>query len=114
MIIKIETAECPINLPQADEVLDSARFSFETGNSCVVTPTMKRCDNGMCRMGVSMAWKERPTAAEKSEMLDYIHEVIGRKPDWLAETDNAVISERHANDWLGSGKIPKPQRRSEA
>jgi hypothetical protein len=106
-IVRIEAAERPVEMPEADEVLLSRRYVFDTGNFCVVTPGVKYLGGGECRILINYAWLQVPTEADERAIQDYMTNMVGMgEPEFLSTSPDRAASERVCNGWLGAGQVP--------
>lgn len=96
-----------IDPAEADEILGTAGYKFDTGNFCAVTPMAKRCGDGQVRVLINYAWVKAPSSREQAELQTYLRSEFNiLTPDWIKETRDPADSSRIADDWLGKGKKP--------
>ena len=104
-IVRIEAVERPVQI-QADKVLPSKRYVFDSGNSCAVTPAMTSIEAGQCRVIINFAWVRPPSPEEQHTMEEYLRMLGMWKPEFLQTSLTRSASERVGNEWLNSGKMP--------
>jgi len=86
MIVSIQPVARGLSAPNADETLQPARFDFFSGNSCTVTPSMRRHGN-IAAVAFAYPWKFAPTASDRQEMEAYVSRLMdGRNAILLGET----------------------------
>ena len=107
MITKIEPAKdraVPVN---ADETLWPVKYSFDSGNFCIVTPSKRRLGDGRCAITVIYVWKKKPSQADNDELQHRFDGPLTKNPDYTAELEgdsNELEALRIAEQWL-AGKV---------
>lgn len=110
-IVRIGRAVRPpgIDPEQADEIGESMFMELSSGNCCIVTPMMKRIENGECRILFFFVWyKSLYTPEELAVVTEKINKMMdGQKPEFLVESVKPENASREIDAWLGEGKHPK-------
>jgi hypothetical protein len=85
MIINIQPVSSEIKASNADATLQPARFDFFSGNSCTVTPCMRRLGGDKVAMAITYAWKREPSNDDRQEMEAIVEKVAGSKPKYFVQ-----------------------------
>ena len=91
-------------VPGADRVSPSARFTFSTGNACVITPAYKYVDGRAGRMIIHQEWTTQPDENDLADLSTLLASVgMTSKADFVAQGTPGETMQA-AEDWLRGGK----------
>jgi hypothetical protein len=113
MITSIKPHAPVLPSDEADAVLPGLKFSFASGNACVITPSVKKLDGGGSRTNITFAWRYIPTGREQFEAEAEVNRIMGREPDFITEPQSVGECEEVQDAWLGRGEVPGNARRKQ-
>ena len=73
----------------ADDTLDSLRFYFSDGNTCLVTPSMRRLEGARVALSVTYSYDRKFSDEDRRDVTEYVEKKMRSKAEAKVETIGA-------------------------